>query len=236
LQSLLASEQGNDMTFAAGSTATPRTAHHDARRWADALALAQVELARLLAGAIAEGRLGRYHYREWLAMESATCRIGALSLDQLAGWHGSQPELHAAVLAWSAQLRTHANLAAEDVRDLGGITAAMPRPLAQWQAFAGTAGGSQRAGEVLGTVLLHSRLLAGPMRPLLAAVSAMSFADGCARYFTTRREQALAPPDAGRDGLLDAYAVSALAAGVQSAAGWHRAALVSILATPAPSA
>ena len=200
---------------------------HPARRWQDVVELARVELAEALARSIGSGRFDRRCYQNWLAMESAACRIGALSLDAVACWHSSQTALLATARNWANDLREDAQAAARDVRVLDGMAAAPPAALGQWHAFAGAAGGSQRAGEVLGAVLLHGQLLGGPMRAVAAAIGALPFALG--GHYLPRRAQAGYATEAGCDLLLDAYAATALAVGAQRAAGWYRAAMVEIL-------
>ena len=206
-----------------------------ARRWQDVVALAQVDVAAVLARAIAQGLLDRDRYQDWLAMESVACRIGALSLDAVACWHGAQPPLRVAAQAWALELREQAQHAARDVRVLDGMAATPPEALGQWRAFASTAGGSQRAGEVLGAMLLHARLFDGPVRAVVGAVRAMPFAHG-GQYLARRL---LGGPDGdsqARSDLLDAYSAAALAVGAQRAAGWYHAALVSICGGERPAA
>lgn len=205
---------------------TRATAETSARRWQDVVELAQVDVADALARSIGRCRFDRVHYQNWLAMESVLCRIGALSLDAVASWHGSQPACQAAAHAWAARLREDARIAAHDVRVLDGIADAPPSALGSWHAFAVEAGGSQRAGEALGTVLLHDRLFGGPARAVAITVAELPFNVG-SQYLRRRMEP---PSDAERrEDLLDAYAAASLAAGAQRAAHWYAAAMAEVL-------
>jgi hypothetical protein len=209
-----------------------------ARRWEDVAQLAQQDLARQLSRRLGAGAFDRHRYQNWLAMESATCRICALSLDAVAGWHGSQPELQATATAWAGELRDLAHAAARDVRVLDGMASAPPPALARWHAFVDEAAGSQRAGEVLGAVLLHTWLTEGPARAAVAAMGSLPFVARGVDHYLRRRLRAH-PDGGGRAGLLDAYAASALTVGAQRAANWYRAALEQVLEPPetgAPSA
>lgn len=202
-----------------------------ARRWQDAVELAQVDLAQALARAIALGRFDRASYQNWLAMESVLCRIGALSLDAVASWHGSQSGWQAAAQAWAARLREDARTAAHDVRVLDGVADASPAALGAWHAFAVEAGGSQRAGEALGMVLLHDRLSDGPMRPVAITITGLPF--GIGSQYLRRRLAAPSGPEQCAD-LLDAYAAASLAAGAQRAAHWYAVAMADVLRTRRP--
>lgn len=197
-----------------------------ARRWQDVVELAQVDVAEALARSIALGRFDRARYQNWLAMESVLCRIGALSLDAVASWHGSQPACQAAAHAWAARLREDARIAAHDVRVLDGIADAPSAVLGKWHAFSVETGGSHRAGEALGTVLLHDRLFGGPARVVAITVAGLSFNVG-SQYLRRRMD----PPSAAepREELLDAYAAASLAAGAQRAAHWYAAAMAEVL-------
>jgi len=197
-----------------------------ARRWQDVVELAQVDVAEALARSIGLGRFDRVRYQNWLAMESVLCRIGALSLDAVASWHGSQPACQMAAHAWAARLREDARIAAHDVRALDGVADAPPAALGTWHAFAVEAGGSQRAGEVLGTMLLHDRLFGGPVRAVATTVAALPFNVG-SQYLRRRVEPPSAPEH--REELLDAYAAASLAAGAQRAAHWYAAAMAEVL-------
>jgi hypothetical protein len=197
-----------------------------ARRWQEVVELARVDIAQALARAIGLGRFDRASYQNWLAMESVLCRIGALSLDAVASWHGSQPAWQASAQAWAARLREDAHIAAHDVRVLDGLADASPAALGAWHAFAVETGGSQRAGEALGTVLLHDRLIDGPMRPVAITITELPFGIG-SRYL--RRRMAAPPGADGCAGLLDAYAAASLAVGAQRAAHWYAAAVADVL-------
>lgn len=201
------------------------------RRWQDVVLLAQLDLARQLAHGLAGGALDRSRYQDWLAMESATCRICALSLDAVANWHGSQAGLQAIATAWAGDLRDFAQAAARDVRTLDGMANAPPPALQRWHAFVGEAAGSQRAGEVLGAVLLHTWLMEGPARAAVAALGSLPFVARGVDHYLQRR--LCADPDAGgRAVLLDAYAATALAVGAHRAANWYRVALAQVLQAP----
>lgn len=197
-----------------------------ARRWQDVVELARIDVAGALVRSIGLGRFDRIRYQHWLAMESVLCRIGALSLDAVASWHGSQPACQAAAQAWAAQLREDARVAAHDVRVLDGVADAPPVALGMWHAFAVEAGGSQRAGEVLGTVLLHDRLFGEPMRAVGITIAGLPFGIG-SQYLRRRTEPALVAEP--REDLLDAYAAASLAAGAQRAAHWYAAAMADVL-------
>jgi hypothetical protein len=197
-----------------------------ARRWQDVVELAQVDVAETLARSIGLGRFDRVRYQNWLAMESVLCRIGALSLDAVASWHGSEPACQMAAHAWAARLREDARIAAHDVRVLDGVADAPPAALGTWHAFAVETGSSQRAGEALGTMLLHDRLFDGPVRAVAITVAELPFNVG-SQYLRRRME----PPPAAerREELLDAYAAASLAAGAQRAARWYAAAIADVL-------
>lgn len=205
------------------------------RHWQDVAEAAQQDLAAVLASAITEGGLDRQTYQHWLAMESAVCRLNALALDAVAEWHVSQPQLRSAVHAWATAMRDDALVAAADVRAIDGIAAATPAELVPWQLFLESASRSSRAGEALGAVMLHARLLRGPMRATIAAIMALPFVPVRGGRYLLQRTRA----DAGhleqhREALLDGYSATALAAGAQRAAGWHRAALQRVLAAGNP--
>jgi len=213
-----------------------RAAGDAARRWQDVVELAQAETAGVLLRALALGRFDRVRYQNWLAMESVLCRIGALSLDAVASWHGSRPALQQTVADWAARLREDAHAASHDIRLLDGMAQASPRALAEWHAFASAAGSSQRAGEVLGAVLLHERLSRGPMEAVLATVATLPF--GIGGQYLKRRLRAAAAGDAGPpgcDALLDAYAAASLALGAQRGASWHAAALAQAVGGTEPA-
>jgi hypothetical protein len=200
-----------------------------ARRWQDVVELAQINVAEALARAIGLGRFDRVRYQNWLAMESVLCRIGALSLDAVASWHGSHRVLQATVCDWAARLRVDAQAASHDIRVLDGMAYASPNALAAWYSFACTAASSQRAGEALGAVLLHEHLFQGPMMAVVGTLTTMQF--GVGGQYLKRR---LGAAEVGEDVLawsavLDAYASASLAVGAQRAANWYTAALAQAL-------
>ncbi len=207
--------------------APAQAAERPVRRWQDVVELCQVDIAEALTREIGAGRFDRACYQNWLAMESVACRIGALSLDAVAEWHGAQPALQATARLWACDLREDAQVAARDVRVLDGMAASPPPPLAQWHAFANAAGASQRAGEALGAVLLHSCLFDGAMRPAVATLGLLPFTRGS--HYLQRRLQSAYARDPECAALLDAYAATALAVGAQRAAGWYRDALAMAL-------
>ena len=202
-----------------------------ARRWQDVVELAQIDVAQALARAVGLGRFDRASYQNWLAMESVLCRIGALSLDAVASWHGSQPAWQESARAWAARLREDARIAAHDVRVLDGVADASPAALGAWHAFAVEAGGSQRAGEALGAVLLHDRLIEGPMRPVAITIAELPF--GIGSQYLRRRMGVPAGTDRCAE-LLDAYAAVSLAVGAQRAAHWYAAAVSDVLCARPP--
>jgi hypothetical protein len=199
--------------------------------WQDVVLLAQQALARTLAHAAADGRLDRHTYQHWLATESAICRINALALDTLADWHVSLPQLRAVVHAWATATRDDALIAAADVRAIDGMAAALPSQLAPWQAFLETGSRSTRAGEALGAVVLHAKLMRGPMiRDAIAAMTDLPFVPiRGSRYLLQRGQPEPVVLQREREALLDAYSGTALAAGAQRAAGWYRDALAAVL-------
>lgn len=198
--------------------------------WQDVALRAQQELAGALAHAIAGNRLDRQAYQHWLATESAICRINALALDALADWHVSLPQLRAAAHAWATETRDDALVAAADVRAIDGMAAALPSQLGPWQVFLESASRSSRAGEALGAVVLHAKLMRGPMRDAIAVVTGLPFVPiRGSRYLLQRGQPESAARQQDRDALLDAYSGAALAAGAQRAAGWYRDALATVL-------
>lgn len=208
-----------------------RDAARTGRCWQDVVLAAQLDLADDLARAIGEGRLHRASYQHWLATESALCGLDALALDALSAWHGPQPTLRAAAQGWATAMRGDALAATADIGKIDAVTVALPQPLGSWQAFVASACASARAGEALGAVVLHARLLHGPMREAIAAVVALPFVAGHAGSYLLQRGQ----PDTGpqqqrREALLDAYSAAALAAGAQRAADWYRAVMDAVLA------
>ncbi|HVI59427.1 MAG TPA: hypothetical protein VM619_11250 [Luteimonas sp.] len=196
-------------------------------RWTAVLESAQAELAQKLARSIAIGGFGHRPYLGWLGLESAACRLGVLSLDAVARWHGHQVRLREAAKAWGSRLHALAQAAEGDAYALGGSPLAPQRALLQWQAFISMAAASQRAGEVLGGALLQTHLSAGPVRPLLAAIARLPDGLLADRYVQRRLMDDVDVSD--RDALLDAYAQSALAVGARRAAGWYAAALRPVL-------
>lgn len=205
------------------------------QRWQDVARLAQLDVAEALSRAIGNGCLDRDRYQNWLAMESALCRVGALTLDAAARWHGSQPALQSIALGWAGQLREQAGAAAQDVQAMGGIASVSALPLEQWRAFIESTCGSQRAGEAIGTVLLHAHISEGPMRRLLATMRTLPFAGPAWDRYLLRRLRPMGDEvHQGREALLDAYAATALATGAQRAARWYGEAMMRLLA-PAPT-
>lgn len=202
----------------------------DAKRWPDLLREAQRDIAERLAHAVAGGGFAPQAYADWLMGEAAIAVLCAEAMDALAGWHGSEPGLRATAQDWGAELRELAWLAAADMRTAdtrtaGGAAAAPPPLLEEWRVFLAGASGSQRAGEALGAIALHVRLLPGEADGALAALLAMPFARGTSQYLARRRRPESVAARTARDRLLDAYASAALAAGAQRAAAWHRAAI-----------
>lgn len=202
-----------------------------ARHWRDVVLSAQHDLAEALASSLRAGHIDRQRYQNWLAMEAGLCRICALSLETIAGWHGAQPELRDASRAWASELGELVMAASCDIRALDGVANALPAALAVWHAFADGAAGSQRAGEVLGAVLLHSRLAGGPAGEVLGLLAA-SLGPTASVRFVVRRLQA--GHAAGREALLEAYSASALTIGACRARLWHRSALDTVLRSPRP--
>ena len=198
--------------------------------WTQMAAYAQQVLAGALAAAIADERLDRERYQHWMAMESAACRINALVLDRLADWHGAQPPLRSTALAWATSLREDALAAAADVRALDGFAAAPPDTLARWHAYVEAACHSPRAGEALGTVLLHSHLLHGAARDAVDLVLELPYlAGGGHGWLLRRRQESNARVARERQELMHAWSAAAFAAGAQRAAAWHREALHAVL-------
>jgi hypothetical protein len=202
--------------------------------WPQVVAAAQSSLADALAEAISARVLDRQRYQHWLAMEFELARIGAGVLERLAAWHGGEPVLRATALAWATSLREDARTAAADVRELDGIAMPPPAPLVRWHLYAESACRSQRAGEALGTVLLHAQLLEGAERGIVELVLELPFlAMGANRWL--KRRSGVAPTRGAddRQALIDAWSATALAAGAQRAADWHREALAEVLRAPA---
>lgn len=203
--------------------------------WQDVVLQAQQGLAGLLALAAGSGRLDRQTYQHWLATESAICRINALALDALADWHVSLPQLRAVAHAWATSTRDDALVAAADVRAVDGMAAALPTQLGPWQAFLESASRSSRAGEALGAVVLHAKVLRGPVRGAIATISGLPFIPvRGSRYLLQRGQPEMPGEQRHRNALLDAYSGAALAAGAQRAAGWYRDALAAVLGSARP--
>ena len=202
--------------------------------WPQVVASAQSALADALADAIAARRLDRQRYQHWLAMEFALARIDAGVLERLGAWHGGEPSLRATALEWATELRDDARAAAADVRALDGIAPAPPAVLAHWHVYAEAACRCQRAGEALGTVLLHAQLLVNSERGIVELVLELPFLATNGHRWLERRSRIAAASDAGnRQALANAWSASALAAGAQRAADWHREALAEVLHAPA---
>lgn len=211
-------------------TGDPDMTTRAAVSWMHMAAYAQQVLGGALAAAIAEERLDRECYQHWMAMESAACRVGALALDRLADWHGAQPQLRSTALGWATSLREDALSAAADVRALGGFAASPPEPLARWHAYVEAACHSPRAGEALGTVLLHSHLMEGAAHDAVDLVLELPYLATHGRsWLLRRRERPNARIARERQELMDAWSTAALAAGAQRAAAWHREALHVVL-------
>jgi hypothetical protein len=221
---------GQAMRSADVNGGEPDMATRAAVSWTQMAAYAQQVLAGALAAAIADERLDRERYQHWMAMESAACRIGALVLDRLADWHGAQPQLRSTALGWATSLREDALAAAADMRALNGCATSPPEMLARWHAYVDAACRSPRAGEALGTVLLHSHLLYGAAGDAVDLVLELPYLATRGRSWLLRRREA---PGARtvreREELMAAWSNAALAAGAQRAAAWHREALHVVL-------
>jgi hypothetical protein len=224
------------------------------RCWQDVVLAAQRELAETIGRAIGQGRLTTDPYRSWLALEASLCSINANALDRAAAWHGAQPALQTHAHAWAAAIRNDAALAATEATSRsrrlemptdGAALHATPSGLParhraaaeiqQWLEFMALAVPSARAGEALGAVALHARLMRGPMREAIGGIAVLPWVAGIGcRYLLQRREPDVTPPD--DHALLDAYAASALTVGAQRAVGWYRAAMQRVLwpTEPAP--
>lgn len=196
--------------------------------WLQVTRLAQASLLQAVAKAIAGQHLDRTRYQHWLAMESALSRIGAGVMERIGDWHGGQPQLRVIALEWATCLRDDALAAAADVRALDGMTQPLPAQLGRWHAYADAACHSLRAGEALGTVLLHARLLEGCAHEAIRLALELPFLAAGGQSWLQRRCRPQASRHAGeRDQLAQAWSATALAAGAQRAAVWHRAALES---------
>lgn len=189
-------------------------------RLPELLRRAQRDQSERMEQAAARAGFGRQAYRDWLALEADLDSLCAEAMDALAGWHASEPGLLATAQAWAVELRGMAWLAAVDLRAIGEAPSPPPPLLEKWRRFLAIASGSQRAGEALGAIALHSRVFPGVTDTALAAWLAQPFARPASHYLTRRRQPEAAAVQAARDRLLDAYASAALAAGAQRAAVW----------------
>ncbi len=208
--------------------------HPPPLQMAQIIECAQADAADRLCEAVGTGRMTRSRYQDWLALECAACRIAALSLDAVAGWHRNQADLHGTAVAWADELRMRVRLAATDVRRLDGMASALPAALGEWHAFLLQAGGSQRAGEVLGSAVLQAQMLDGRARQAVAAIVELPFARYADGYLSALLQPG--PDEAVRDAresLLEAYSSAALIAGAQRGAEWLRAAFFATFAMQA---
>ena len=205
------------------SRAPERTGTRPATCWREVARQAQAAFAGTLGQALVAGTFDRA-YRHWLALDSALSRSGALALERLADWHGAQPTLRATALSWAHDLREDAIAAAADLRavDTGGSPTLAPA-VAHWHGYVTAACGSPRAGEALGTILLHGALLQGAAWPV-AAAAVLPGRPGQAWLRRRLRDEAqVCPPD--RADLCAAWPAAALATGARRAWDWYRAAL-----------
>lgn len=202
-----------------------RQRNRGSQRWPDLLRQAQRSTAERLQRTVDGGKFGRQDYLDWLMGQAAIAVLCAETMDDLAGWHGSEPGLRGAAQAWAIELRDLARLAAADMRAAGGVASPPLVLLEEWRAFLAGAGASQRAGEALGAIALHSRLLPGRADAALAALLAMPFARTASQYLARRRQAEIDAVRIARDRLLDAYAGAALVVGAQRAATWSLDAL-----------
>ena len=191
-----------------------------ARNLAEAILQIQLDTVAMLTDAIAAGRFSRIRYQDWLAMESAACRVGALALDTVANWHGAKPELQAAAWAWAAEQREFAQLAAADIRNMDGFATSPPPELAQWHAYIVEVGQTQRAGEVLGAAALQAGMLRGPVRDILAVLATLPAAVSANAYLSRRLQSDAGALHQQRIALQNEYAAAALAVGARRAADW----------------
>lgn len=181
---------------------------------------AQLDAAEALTAAIGDGRLNRARYQDWLAMESAACRIGALALDSVGKWHAANSPLQKAARAWAQEQREFAQLAASDVRAMDGFAAPPPPELGHWQSYITEVGQSQRAGEALGAAVLQASILRGPARDVLAAIATLPLAVKADLYLARRLQPDASALHPQRNALQNEYAAAALAAGARRAANW----------------
>lgn len=204
-----------------------------ARSLADVVLQLQLDVAATLAGVIADGRLNRARYQDWLGLESAACRIGALALDAVGNWHGANPALQDTAYAWASEQRMCAQLAAADIRAMDGVAMAPPPSMAQWQAYVTEIGHSQRAGEALGTAALQAAMLRGPVRDVLAALATLPVTERAGGYLARRLQVDVGATHLGRIALQNEYATVALVTGAQRGAGWLGNAFLAVFNTPA---
>lgn len=195
--------------------------HRKAEPWPDVLQRAQRSVAERLEREQEGGGFDLRRYAAWLIHEAGVAVLCAEAMEALAGWHAGQPALRATAQAWAAELRELARLAATDLRAIGGATPAPPPVLDEWRVFLAGASTSQRAGEALGAVALHSRVLPGKAGAALAALRGMPFARAASHYPARRGQDETDAVRNARDLLLDAYASAALAAGARRAAVWE---------------
>lgn len=200
---------------------------------ADVVLQLQLDVAATLAGVIADGRLNRVRYQDWLGLESAACRIGACALDAVGNWHGTNPALQEAAYTWAAEQRECARLAAADIRAMDGVAMAPPPSMAHWQAYVTEIGQSQRAGEALGTAALQAAMLRGPVRDVLAALATLPVAANAGGYIARRLQAEAGAIYLGRIALQNEYAAAALVSGAQRGARWLGTAFLAVFTTPA---
>lgn len=199
----------------------------------EAILSAQLDLAEDLARAICEGRLTTSRYQHWLACESVLCRLHARALERLSEWHGAQPTLRAAAQQWSMAMCGDALAAAAGSQR--HVLAPMPQLIA-WQTFLESTTWSSRAGEAVGAVVLHARLMHGPMHETVKAIALLPQARGDrGQYLLQRCRAEPGAQQQGRSALLDAYSRTALGAGARRVADWYRALLGQVLEAEEPA-
>jgi hypothetical protein len=191
------------------------------RPWPEALRRTQRALGERLQRVLAQGGFDRRRYATWLTGEAGVAVLCADAMDALAGWHASEAALRSIADAWATELRGFARVAAADLRVLAEAPATPSPVLEEWRVFLAGASASQRAGEALGAIALHSRLLPGAADESLASLCGLAFARGASQYPARRRQVETSAVREGRDRLLDAYASAALAAGARRAAVWE---------------
>jgi len=195
--------------------------------WVEIVEDTAFSLGTMLDAAIADECL-RARFPHWLMLESAICRVSAQALEGLANWHVAAPDLHSVALDWAAEIRDRGWRAEGEARALGVDATPSAVGLEAWRRFAASAASSTQAGEALGAVLLHERLMQGVARQ---AVSAAVQSVGSASDYLRRRSQPERAIDrAARDVLLNAYSATALATGARRAAGWYQEALAEAMA------